>query len=87
MSKDSSSDSSVAKITDHAEAFREIVQHLTSPQTRLVQRPEDIKVVGHRVVHGADRFSSATLITHGAAPRAPETARGAARRGAALAAR
>ena len=56
MSKDSSSDSSVAKITDHAEAFREIVQHLTYPQTRLVQRPEDIKVVGHRVVHGADRF-------------------------------
>ena len=54
---------------DFGEAFAEVVQHLTSPKVNLVKDPADIRVVGHRVVHGADRFSKATLITPGPHPR------------------
>ena len=52
-----------AKITDHSEAFDEISRFIIDESSGLLKSPSDIAVVGHRVVHGADKFSSAVVIT------------------------
>ena len=47
----------------HTEAMQYVVEALTDKDTGVVKRPDDIQAVGHRVVHGGEKFSEATLIT------------------------
>lgn len=46
-----------------AEAFRAMVGALTSKDAGVIKSPGELSVVAHRVVHGGERFTEATLIT------------------------
>lgn len=48
-----------------AEAFRAMTFELTSGETGVISRPGEVSVVAHRVVHGGEKFTEATLITDG----------------------
>lgn len=54
---------STANVKDHRAAFGEMLKLITDPSAGLMKHQSDISVVGHRVVHGADKFSSAAVIT------------------------
>lgn len=49
-------------ISSHTEALQEILDFLMSSDNRLISSPSDIKAVGHRVVHGGEKFKDAVLI-------------------------
>lgn len=49
-------------ISNHGEALQEILNYLMSPENKIIQTPSDIKAVGHRVVHGGEKFKDAVLI-------------------------
>lgn len=46
----------------HREAFRAMIAELTGAEAGVLGSPAEITAVGHRVVHGGDRFSAATVI-------------------------
>jgi acetate kinase len=46
-----------------AEAFAAVVEALTAKQAAVIDSLDDIAAVGHRVVHGGERFTTATLLT------------------------
>lgn len=50
-------------LPDHETAMFQIEKLLTQPDTGVIQNPDEIEIVGHRVVHGGERFSDITLIT------------------------
>ncbi|GAB3973674.1 acetate kinase [Spirosoma terrae] len=50
-------------IADHAEGLEQMLQLLSDTETGLIHSADDIQVVGHRVVHGGERFAKPTLIT------------------------
>jgi len=47
----------------HQEAFAAMVGELTGPRTGVISSPDQINAVGHRVVHGGERFSQPTVVT------------------------
>ena len=49
----------------HREAFAAMVEALTTAGTGALAALDEIGAVGHRVVHGGDRFTGPTLITDG----------------------
>ena len=49
-------------IPDHATGLREAARLLTDQEIGVINRPEEIDVVGHRVVHGGESFSSTMII-------------------------
>lgn len=49
-------------ISNHGEALQEILNYLMSPENKIIQSPSDIKAVGHRVVHGGEKFKDAVMI-------------------------
>ena len=49
-------------ITDHVQGMEMAVALLTAADTGVVENPEDIAAIGHRVVHGGELFREATLI-------------------------
>jgi acetate kinase len=51
------------EISDHAKGFEEVTRLLTHPTMGVINDPSDIDAVGHRVVHGGERFAATTLIT------------------------
>ena len=57
------------EILEHRVAVAEILALLTHPEHGVVQDPFEIEAVGHRVVHGGERFSRSALFT-------PEVRRG-----------
>jgi acetate kinase len=50
-------------VGDHAAGLKEVAQLLTDPEIGVIQDPNEIDVVGHRVVHGGESFTSTTIIT------------------------
>ncbi len=50
-------------LPDHQMALLEVVKLLTEPGIGIIQDPAEIGVVGHRVVHGGERFSETTIIS------------------------
>jgi acetate kinase len=50
-------------ISDHAEGLKEIAALLTDAAIGVIKEPGDIEVVGHRIVHGGEKFAATTLIT------------------------
>ncbi len=46
----------------YGEAFQAMLRELTAKDTGVVREPSEISVVGHRVVHGGERFSEGVLI-------------------------
>lgn len=53
----------VIPMADHTEAIRLVLEALTNEKTGVVKNLEDIGAVGHRIVHGGEKFAEATLIT------------------------
>lgn len=48
---------------DHTEAVRLVLEALTDPETGVVKSLDEIGAVGHRIVHGGEKFAASTLIT------------------------
>jgi acetate kinase len=51
------------KLEKHADAVARILDDLQAGSSAALQSPEDLRAVGHRVVHGGERYTSAVLIT------------------------
>ena len=51
-------------LNTHKEGLKKIVELLCHPVKGVIQDKNEIKVVGHRVVHGGNSFSNTTLITN-----------------------
>ncbi|MBN1695935.1 MAG: acetate/propionate family kinase [Spirochaetales bacterium] len=47
----------------HSEALKAMVEELCDEKTGVIGSPEEIGAVGHRVVHGGDKFIGAMVIT------------------------
>ncbi len=46
----------------YSDAFHAMLSELSAPQTGVIREASDISVVGHRVVHGGERFSEAVVV-------------------------
>jgi acetate kinase len=53
----------ILDLKDHEEGMLKVGELLTKPGIGVIQNPDEIKVVGHRVVHGGESFSKTTVIT------------------------
>lgn len=49
-------------VDDHVTALKAIMDFLLSPESEVVQSIDDIKAVGHRVVHGGETFKDSVHI-------------------------
>ncbi len=47
---------------DHTEAIRLVLEALTNEKTGVVKSLDEIGAVGHRIVHGGEKFANATII-------------------------
>lgn len=47
----------------HTEAIQYVIEALTNPETGVVKSLEEIGAVGHRMVHGGEKFASSVVIT------------------------
>lgn len=50
-------------LTDHEGAVKAILGVLTDPKEGCIKSYDEIDAVGHRVVHGAEKFNKSVLIT------------------------
>ena len=50
-------------VTDHEAAIRVVVDVLVDPDLGVLDRVEELDAVGHRVVHGGERFAGSVRIT------------------------
>ncbi len=50
-------------INDHASGLKEVSRLLTDPELGVIRDPNEIDVVGHRVVHGGESFSDTMVIS------------------------
>ena len=50
-------------MADHGEAIQIVLDALVSPETGVISDLKEIGAVGHRVLHGAEKFSSSVLVT------------------------
>ena len=48
---------------DHAAAFKAMIAELSSKETGVIKNPSEVSVVVHRIVHGGEKFTEATLLT------------------------
>ena len=48
---------------DHPAAFKAMITELTSKETGVISSASEVSVVAHRVVHGGEKFTEATLLT------------------------
>ena len=49
---------------NYSDAFSAIMTELSRPETGVIQSPSEISVVGHRMVHGAEKYSEAIVINN-----------------------
>lgn len=52
----------VTPMPDHTEAIRLVLEALTNPKTGVVGSLDEIGAVGHRVVHGGEKFAESVVI-------------------------
>jgi acetate kinase len=48
---------------DHQAGMEQVGKLLTEPGIGVIQRAEDIQIVGHRIVHGGENLAKTTIIT------------------------
>ncbi|MCR4990626.1 MAG: acetate kinase [Lachnospiraceae bacterium] len=51
-----------ASIKDHSDAIKLVLETLTDPTGGVISSLDEIGAVGHRVVHGGEKFKSAVLV-------------------------
>ena len=49
----------------HTEAIQFVIDALTNEKTGVVKSLDEIGAVGHRLVHGGEKFASSTVLTGG----------------------
>ncbi|WP_297596845.1 acetate kinase [uncultured Cetobacterium sp.] len=47
----------------HKEALNLVIKAITSPEYGVIKSVEEIDAIGHRVVHGGEKFASSVLVT------------------------
>ena len=47
----------------HTEAFAEVVKKMTTGDGKVIDDVSEINAIGHRVVHGGEKFQASCLIT------------------------
>ncbi|NTV77641.1 MAG: acetate kinase, partial [Clostridiales bacterium] len=52
-----------ADIPNHTVAVQLVIEALTNPESGVIKSLDEIKAVGHRIVHGGEKFASSTLLT------------------------
>ncbi|MBQ5952117.1 MAG: acetate kinase [Lachnospiraceae bacterium] len=52
-----------APMPNHTEAVSLVLKHLTDPEVGVIGSLEEIGAVGHRIVHGGEKFASSTVLT------------------------
>jgi acetate kinase len=50
-------------ISNHGEGLKQVLTLLTQGEYAVINSPDDIEAVGHRVVHGGEHFSGPAIIT------------------------
>lgn len=50
-------------ISDHSAGLREVAKLLVDKEIGVITNPDEVEAVGHRVVHGGEKFASTQLIT------------------------
>jgi len=53
----------VREILEHRVAIAEIIRTLTAPETGVIREAMEIEAVGHRMVHGGEKFTQSALCT------------------------
>ncbi|EOR95244.1 Acetate kinase [Arcticibacter svalbardensis MN12-7] len=53
----------VLDLPDHEAGMQEVGALLTEPGIGVIQNPEEIEAVGHRIVHGGESFVQTTIVT------------------------
>lgn len=53
----------VTPMPDHTEAIRLVLEALTNEKTGVVKSLDEIGAVGHRVVHGGEKFAESVILT------------------------
>ncbi len=50
----------------HKEAFLALIEMLTTGEGKVIDSMDEINAVGHRVLHGSEKYKVSTLVTdHG----------------------
>jgi acetate kinase len=52
-----------AEVLDHREAIKLAIDALLHPKTGVIKNKKEIAAIGHRVVHGGEKFAQSVLIT------------------------
>ncbi|MDE6010946.1 MAG: acetate kinase, partial [Muribaculaceae bacterium] len=60
---DGSKETIVVDMPDAKEAVRQVLKVLTDPKEGVIKSFDEIEAVGHRVVHGMEKFNKSVLIT------------------------
>ncbi|MBD5203454.1 MAG: acetate kinase [Bacteroidales bacterium] len=60
---DGSKETIVVEMPDHTEAVKNVLKVLTDPKEGVIKSFDEIGAVGHRVVHGMEKFNKSVLIT------------------------
>lgn len=50
-------------MADHTDAVRLVIEKLTDAEVGVIRSLEEIDAVGHRIVHGGEKFATSVLIT------------------------
>jgi acetate kinase len=50
-------------LKDHKDAIQSVIAALTNPEYGVIKSLDEISAVGHRVVHGGEKFASSVIIT------------------------
>ena len=53
----------LVSMPNHTAAMHEVLRLLTAPGTGVITSLEEIEAIGHRVVHGGEKFAASALIT------------------------
>ena len=53
----------ISEILEHRAAVEHVLRVLCSPEHGVLQNVSEIEAVGHRVVHGGEKFASSVLVT------------------------
>ncbi|OGS37308.1 MAG: acetate kinase [Elusimicrobia bacterium RIFOXYB2_FULL_49_7] len=53
----------IVETPDHSRAIESIINLLLSPQRGVIKEKSEIDGIGHRVVHGGEKFSESVLVT------------------------
>ena len=52
-----------APVPTHTEAIAMVLSALTDPEIGVIKDMNEIDAVGHRIVHGGEKFAASTLLT------------------------